>query len=142
MPGRSSRPMSLSCGTPVTSRLRAGAPTPAADSLDNLPGVLAPAASEHPEPEPAPSQSGEFVEPEIDADLFSRTDELLRAHDEMAEVDLTSPFDVAGSLAVIEKHLQALTDRQDDVVGRLQEIRAAVIRHYREGPETARDQPA
>ncbi len=109
-------------------------------SLDNLPGVLAPAATEH--PEPAPPQRVDFVEPEIDADLFSRTDELLRAHHEMADVDLTSPFDVSGSLAVIEQELQALTERQDDVMGRLHEIRAAVIRHYKEGTETARDQPA
>jgi hypothetical protein len=109
-------------------------------SVDDLPGVLAPASGEHPEPTAA--QSGEFVEPEITADLFTRTDQLLRAHDEMAEVDLTSPFDVAGSLGVVEADLQALTDRQDHVEARLQEIRAAVIRDYQEGAEAARDQPA
>ena len=75
-------------------------------------------------------------------DLFSRTDQLLSAHQEMAVVDLSSPFDVAGSLAVIEEQLTALTERQEAVEARLQQIRAAVIRRYEEGEASARDQPA
>ena len=66
-------------------------------------------------------------------DLFIRTDELLAAHREMAGVDLSSPFDVAGSLAVVEEQLTALTERQEAVEARLQQIRAAVIRGVRGG---------
>lgn len=111
-----------------------------ADLPADLPGVPAPTSEGHPVPVPRPS--GEFVEPEIDPDLFVRTDQLLRAHDEMAEVDLTSPFDIAGSLAVIVEDLEALAARQDRVEARLQEIRAAIIRRYQDGTEAARDQPA
>ena len=57
-------------------------------------------------------------------------------------MDLTSAFDVRGSLVVIEEQLAALTERQQAVEARLQEIRAAVIRQYQDGPGTARDQPA
>ena len=105
--------------------------------VDDLPGVLdtAPQGEEPPPP-------SEYVEAEIDEGLFGRTDELLHSHEEMAEVDLTSAFDVAGSLAVMEEELAALTERQREVEARLQEIRAAVIRGYQEGPGTARDQPA
>ncbi len=108
--------------------------------VDDVPGVLgtgpeaeqsSSATSGHPEPEP-----------ELSGDLFTRADELVAAHQEMAEVDLTSAFDVAGSLAVVEEELAALTERQRGVEARLAEIRAAVIRQYQEGPGTARDQPA
>ena len=57
-------------------------------------------------------------------------------------VDLSSPFDVAGSLAVIDEQLTALTERQEAVEARLQQIRAAIIRRYEEGEASARDQPA
>jgi hypothetical protein len=137
---RHARELSAAGETTATATATATGTDTGGSSLDNLPRVLAPASEES--PDPSPPQSGEFIEPEIKADLFSRTDELLRAHDEMADVDLTSSFDVAGSLAVIEEDLEALTERRDDVEGRLQAIRAAVIRRYQEGTETVRDQPA
>jgi hypothetical protein len=84
----------------------------------------------------------ETADTEIGEDLFSRTDGLLEAHQEMAEVDLSSAFDVAGSLAVVEQQLDALTERQEAVEARLQQIRAAIIRRYEEGRPSAHDQPA
>ena len=105
--------------------------------VDDLPRVLdsdRPANQSEGDREPEDGES--------DADLFARTDALLSAHQEMAEVDLSSAFDVAGSLAVVEEQLGALTERQDAVEARLQEIRAAVIHRYEEGEASARDQPA
>jgi hypothetical protein len=107
--------------------------------VDDLPDVLL-----NPDP-----QGGRSSEPgdeqgdaELSEDLFRRTDQLLSAHQEMAVVDLSSPFDVAGSLAVIDEQLTALTERQEAVGARLQQIRAAIIRRYEEGEASARDQPA
>jgi hypothetical protein len=106
--------------------------------VDDLPAVLdsAPGADEWAHPAEGHSDL-EFGE-----GLFSRTDQLLSAHQEMAQVDLSSSFDVAGSLAVIEEQLTALTERQHAVEARLQQIRTAVIRQYQEGANPARDQPA
>jgi hypothetical protein len=106
--------------------------------VDDLPEVL----ESDPRGDQAPGSGDEEGDVELGEDLFSRTDELLSAHQEMAAVDLSSPFDVAGSLAVIEEQLAALTERQDAVEARLQQIRAAVIRRYEEGEASAHDQPA
>ena len=112
--------------------------------LDDVPVVpgAGPEAGQSSHPTGGPTEPEPEPEPELSEDLFSRADQLLAAHQEMAEVDLTSAFDVAGSLAVIEEELAALTECQHQVEARLQEIRAAVIRQYQEGPGTARDQPA
>ena len=91
---------------------------------------------------PHPAPGDERAAPEPDDGLFLRTEQLLAAHGEMAQVELSSAFDVAGSLAVIEEQLTALSERQEAVEGRLQQIRAAVIRRYEEGAAPARDQPA
>ncbi len=107
--------------------------------VDDLPEVLL-------DPDPQGGRSSEpgdeQGDPELSEDLFRRTDQLLSAHQEMAVVDLSSPFDVAGSLAVIEEQLTALAERQEAVEARLQQIRAAIIRRYEEGEASARDQPA
>jgi len=112
---------------------------PAGQSLiDDLPGVV----NDGPAGNQEPRSGDELVGQDLDENLFGRTDQLLEAHQEMAQVDLSSPFDVAGSLAVIEEQLCALTERQEAVEARLQEIRAAVIREYQEGADPAHDQPA
>jgi len=85
---------------------------------------------------------GEDVDPELGEDLFTRTDQLLAAHQEMARVDLSSPADVTRALQMVEEQLTALTERQEAVAVRLQQIRAAVIRQYERGGAPAHDQPA
>jgi hypothetical protein len=108
--------------------------TAAPRMIDDLPGLL--------DTDPVEDRWPESGDPDIGADLFSRTDELLSAHQEMAVVDLSSAFDVAGSLAVVEEQLAAVTERLEAVEARLEQIKAAVIRRYEEGEASAHDQPA
>ena len=92
--------------------------------------------------EPVEGRWPESGDADIGADLFGRTDELLSAHQEMAVVDLSSAFDVAGSLAVVEEQLAAVTERLEAVDARLEQIKAIVIRRYEEAEASAHDQPA
>jgi hypothetical protein len=79
---------------------------------------------------------------DIDEGLFVRTDHLLAPHREMALLDLASPAARGRVLELIEEQLALLTERQAAVEARLQQIRSVVFRRYREGVESAHDQPA
>jgi hypothetical protein len=118
--------------------LRRAVATGTTPVVDDLPETLGSDQTEDHWSEPG----DEAADAAITEDFFSRTDELLSAHREMAEVELSSAFDVSGSLAVIDEHLAALTERQEAVEARLGQIRAAVIRHYEEAEAAAREQPA
>jgi hypothetical protein len=78
----------------------------------------------------------------IDEGLFARTDQLLTAHREMALVDLSSASATADVLALVQEHLAILTERHAAVDARLQQIRAVIIRHYRQAATPIRDVPA
>jgi hypothetical protein len=79
---------------------------------------------------------------DLDDDLFIRADHLLAPHQEMARVDLSSAGARARVLELVEEQLAILTERQAAVEARLQQIKAAIMRRYREGAAPARDQPA
>jgi hypothetical protein len=105
--------------------------------IDELPGVLATSSGLDEWPDPYDDGG----DPEIDVDLFLRTDHLLAVHREMARVDLSSAVATSGVRALIEDQLALLTERQAAVEARLQQIRAIIIRRYRESV-AAHDQPA
>jgi hypothetical protein len=75
----------------------------------------------------------------VDWQIFARSDVLMSTHAEMARVDLSSPDEVARVMGDIEAQLAELTLRQEAVGGRLHEIRAAIVRQYREGAVTVED---
>ncbi len=106
--------------------------------VDTLPGVL---AASPPEDHWAEA-SDEADDLEFDEGLFIRTDHLLAAHLEMARVDLSSPAAAARVLELVEEQLALLTERQAAVEARLQQLRAVIIRRYRERAAPAHDQPA
>ena len=107
------------------------------DVINGLPGVLTGGLRE----DEWPDRNDGGDDPEIDVDLFLRTDHLLAAHREMARVDLSSAVATAGVRALLEEQLGLLTERQAAVEARLQQIRAVIIRRYREGA-AAHDQSA
>lgn len=78
----------------------------------------------------------------IDEGLFSRSDQLLAVHREMAGVDLSSAAAVARTLGLVEEQLAILTEREAAVEARLQQIRAVIIRRYRLAAAPAQDRPA
>jgi hypothetical protein len=78
----------------------------------------------------------------FDEGLFARSDQLLSAHREMARVDLSSAAATAEALALVEEQLAILTERHAAVDARLQQIRAVIIRRYRQAAAPARDRPA
>ena len=78
-------------------------------------------------------------DPEFDLAVFLRSDRLVAAHERMARTDLSSPEDVGGALRELETGLGELTARQEAVEVRLQQIRVAIIRQYREGEVLTRD---
>ena len=82
------------------------------------------------------------LEVDFDEGLFVRSDQLLAAHREMARVDLSSSAATAGALALVEEQLAILTERHAAVDARLQQIRAVIIRRYRQAAAPARDRPA
>jgi hypothetical protein len=82
------------------------------------------------------------LEVAFDEGLFVRSDQLLAAHREMARVDLSSAAATAGALALVEAQLAILTERHAAVDARLQQIRAVIIRRYRQAAAPARDRPA
>ena len=68
-----------------------------------------------------------------------RSDQLMKAHEEMAQADLSSAEDVARVLGDLEEQLSDLARRQDAVEGRLRLIRQAIIGQYERGTVSARD---
>jgi hypothetical protein len=85
----------------------------------------------------APSRSGNPAR--VDWEIFARSDALMSTHEEMARVDLSSPDEVARVIGDMEAQLADLTLRQEAVGGRLREIRAAIVRQYRDGAVTTED---
>lgn len=120
-----------------TSEAAAGA----GSDVDDLPRRLASSPSED---QWSPDRLGDLDDLEVafDETLFARTDQLLRAHREMARVDLSSAAATAGALALVEEQLAILTERHAAVDARLQQIRAVIIRRYRQAAAPARDKPA
>ena len=106
--------------------------------IDELPGRLAASTPEAQWPE----QGGIDLDPDIDEGLFIRTDHLLAAHREMARVDLASSSARIRVLELVEEQLAMLTERQAAVEARLQQIRTVIFRRYRDGVESAHEQPA
>ncbi|MGO8824564.1 MAG: hypothetical protein ACLQU9_04920 [Acidimicrobiales bacterium] len=76
---------------------------------------------------------------EDDWDVFTRSDLLMSAHQQMAYTDLTSRVDVQRVLRSVLEQLANLALRRETVEARLQEIRAAIIQQYRDGEVSARD---
>ena len=106
--------------------------------VDELPSMLVASTPEAPWPE-----RGEVdLDPDIDEGLFIRTDHLLAAHREMAQVDLASSAARIRVLELVEEQLAMLTERQAAVEARLQQIRTVIFRRYRDGMASAQDQPA
>jgi hypothetical protein len=115
-----------------------------ADLVGDLPGVLARTTSEQP-PEPAeqpeqpgpPGPPGPSLTPEdrreleravagleLDPGLFTGSALLVAAHEEMADVDLHSPGDVARVLGLLEGQVAALAARQATLEDRLFDLSA------------------
>jgi len=69
----------------------------------------------------------------VDETLFARADGLAATHDRMARADLSEPAGVRGLLDDVEAQLDEVGTRRREVEARLADIRAAVIRQYREG---------
>jgi hypothetical protein len=114
--------------------------------VDQLPAALADRARRL-APVPVPEsqwsdQDMSGLDPDIDEGLFVRTDQLLAAHREMARMDLSSPAARARVLGQVEEQLALLTERQAAVEARLQQIRAAIFRRYRDAAAPAHDQTA
>ena len=63
----------------------------------------------------------------------------MAAHQEMAHADLSSREEVTRVLGELEAQLNDLAQRQEAVEIRLQEIRAAIVRQYKDGRVPARD---
>jgi hypothetical protein len=69
----------------------------------------------------------------LDETLFARADRLVAPHDRLARADLTEPVAVRRLLHDVEAQLDEVGARRRAVENRLADIRAAVIRQYREG---------
>ena len=76
---------------------------------------------------------------QMDEEIFVRADGLMTAHQEMAHADLSSREEVTRVLGELEAQLDDLAQRQEAVEVRLQEIRAAIVRQYKDGQVPARD---
>ncbi len=70
---------------------------------------------------------------DLDLGVFTRSDRLVAAHEQMAFADLSSPEEVTRLLAEFEGQLIELTERHQAVERRLQQIRAAIVQQYQEG---------
>ncbi len=75
----------------------------------------------------------------MDGEIFVRSDWLMAAHQEMAHADLSSRDEVTRVLGELEAQLNDLAQRHEAVEVRLQEIRAAIVRQYKDGRVPARD---
>jgi hypothetical protein len=74
-----------------------------------------------------------------DWEIFARSDQLMSAHEEMAQIDLSSRDDVSRVIHSMEHQLIDLNRRQQAVESRLHEIRAAIVRQYEDGAVTTED---
>ena len=68
-----------------------------------------------------------------------RSDLLMTAHQELARADLSSVDDVSRVLRDLEQQLSDLARRQDEVEGRLHQVRQAILGQYERGTVSARD---
>ena len=108
-----------------------------------LPRVLA--ARPLPDGWAAPDGAGLDPHPPIredwegDWDVFTRSDLLMSAHQQMAYTDLTSRPDVHRVLRSILEQLANLALRREIVEARLHEIRAAIVQQYRDHQVATRD---
>jgi hypothetical protein len=66
-------------------------------------------------------------------EAFERADALVSAHEHMASIDLADSGGVERVLEDVETQLAEVSVRVDAVETRLADIRAAIIRQYREG---------
>jgi len=107
--------------------------------VDDLPSVMA-AHTEDDEWSDAPAED-DLGHLELNLGVFARSDRLVAAHEQMALIDLSSPDDVERLLGELEAELAELTDRQDAVEHRLQQIRATIVRQYQEGMVPTRGWP-
>jgi hypothetical protein len=131
----------LAADVAILSQTRSEATAAGRDIVDELPGT--PPTTPNEERWSAQDlENLEDLEVAFDEGLFARTDQLLRAHREMARVDLSSAAATAGALALVEEQLAILTERHAAVEARLQQIRAVIIRRYRQAAAAARDRPA
>ncbi len=97
--------------------------------VDDLPAIVTAGALSEERPstdDPAPGT-------ELDPSVFVRSDPLLSAHQEMARTDLSSPGAVARTLQTLEEQLVAVTERETAVGHRLAQIRATIVRQYKDG---------
>ena len=78
----------------------------------------------------------------MDPDVFVRSDMLMSAHQEMAQLDLSAPEQVGRLLGLLEEQLSAVTERHGAVEIRLQQIRSAIIGQYQRGAVSTRNRPA
>ncbi len=78
----------------------------------------------------------------VDPDVFVRSDELISAHQKMANLDLAAHEEVTRVLSVIEEQLNAVTERHSAVEIRLGQIRSAIVRQYQRGAVSTLDWPA
>ncbi len=131
----------LAADVAILSQTRSEATTAGPDVDDDLPGSL-PLSRDEEQWSAEDLENLEDLEVAFDEGLFARTDQLLRAHREMARVDLSSAAATAGALALVEEQLAILTERHAAVEARLQQIRAVIIRRYRQAAAPARDRPA
>lgn len=76
---------------------------------------------------------------EGDWDVFTRSDLLMSAHQQMAYTDLTSRPEVHRVLRSILEQLANLALRRETVETRLHEIRAAIVQQYRDHQVATRD---
>ncbi len=63
----------------------------------------------------------------------------MSAHQEMAQIDLSSRDDVARVIHSMEEQLAGLGHRQEAVEPRLHKIRAAIVRRNEDGTVTTED---
>jgi hypothetical protein len=131
----------LAADVAILTQTRSEETTVDRNAVDELPSRLSSSPSER-QWSPDDLESLEDLEVAFDEGLFARTDQLLRAHREMARVDLSSAAATAGALAVVEEQLAILTERHAAVDARLQQIRAVIIRRYQQAAAPARDRPA
>jgi hypothetical protein len=131
----------LAADVAILSQSRSEGTTTGRDVVDELPGRLTSSPGEE-QWSAEDLVELEDLEVAFDEGLFARTDQLLRAHREMARVDLSSAAATANALALVEEQLAILTERHAAVDARLQQIRAVIIRRYRQAAAPARDRPA
>jgi len=87
----------------------------------------------------APSEPDLASPLQEDRDLFTRSDLLMSAHQQMAYTDLRSRTDVKRVLRSVLEQLANLALRREAVEVRLQQIRAAIVQQYRDGEVSTRD---